>query len=94
MINKLLKTRKSYRPNSIFMDISMPRMDGLEATKHIRAQQQVQPRIIALTANAFANDRKARFDAGMDDFFAKPVKKADFLLKLSELSAEMAANQL
>ena len=72
----------------------MPEMDGLEATKHIRAQQQVQPRIIALKANAFANDRKACFDAGMDDFLAKPVKKADLLLKLAELSAEMAANQL
>lgn len=78
----------------IFMDTSMPEMDGLGATKHIRAQQQVQPRIIALTANAFANDRKACFDAGMDDFLAKPVKKADLLLKLAELSAEMAANQL
>ena len=56
----------------------MPEMDGLGATKHIRAQQQVQPRIIALTANAFANDRKARFDAGMDDFFCKTCEEGGF----------------
>ena len=54
----------------------------------------MQPCIIALTENAFANDRKACFDAGMDDFLSKPVKKADLLLKLAELSAEMAANRL
>ena len=46
------------------------------------------------SALAFANDRKACFDAGMDNFLAKPVKKADLLLKLAELSAEMAANRL
>lgn len=81
-------------PDLIFMDMSMPEMDGLEATQRIRAAKQVQPHIIALTANAFASDKEACFQAGMDDFLAKPVKKADLLGKLSEFSATMPTNPL
>lgn len=76
-------------PDLIFMDMSMPEMDGLEATQRIRAARCSQPYIIALTANAFASDREACFQAGMDDFLAKPVKKADLLGKLSEFSATL-----
>ncbi|OZO45535.1 hypothetical protein CGU37_28980, partial [Pseudomonas fluorescens] len=46
-------------PDIIFMDMSMPRMDGITATRHIRASSVTQPRIIALTANGFASDRQA-----------------------------------
>ncbi|MGB7318142.1 MAG: response regulator [Planktotalea sp.] len=85
---------KERMPDLIFMDMSMPEMDGLEATQRIRAGKHNQPHIIALTANAFASDREACFQAGMDDFLAKPVKKADLLGKLSEFSAAMQTNQL
>jgi CheY-like chemotaxis protein len=81
-------------PDLIFMDMSMPEMDGLEATKRIRASRGIQPHIIALTANAFASDREACFAAGMDDFLAKPVKKTDLLGKLADFSATRSANQL
>ncbi len=56
----------------IFMDMRMPNMDGLEATRKIRSWGYNKP-IIALTANAFDDDRNACFDSGMNDFMTKPV---------------------
>lgn len=56
----------------IFMDMRMPNMDGLESTRKIRAFGYERP-IIALTANAFDDDRNACFDSGMNDFMTKPV---------------------
>ncbi len=60
----------------IFMDIQMPEMDGLEATRALR-RSGVGSMIVAMTANAFASDRQACLDAGMDDFVAKPIKVED-----------------
>ena len=67
----------------ILMDMSMPVMDGLEATRAIRAHAGTQPRIIALTANAFDTDRRKCIDAGMDDFLAKPINFAQLVEKLT-----------
>ncbi len=59
----------------IFMDLQMPGLDGLETTRRIRTgDYATQPTIIALTANATVEDRQNCFDAGMDDFIAKPVR--------------------
>ena len=56
----------------ILMDIKMPIMDGLEATKKIKAAHPELP-IIALTANAFDSDRQLAFEAGCDEFLSKPI---------------------
>lgn len=65
--------RKTY--DVVFMDMQMPELDGLEATRRIRVglPSERQPIIIAMTANAMDNDRKECIDAGMNDYISKPV---------------------
>ena len=60
----------------VFMDLQMPELDGLDATKQILAEhpRERRPRIIALTANAFDEDREQCLKAGMDDYMSKPLK--------------------
>lgn len=61
---------------AILMDVRMPVMDGIEATRHIRAMEasdELRIPIIAATANAFSDDRKIAEDAGMTTYIVKPV---------------------
>lgn len=58
----------------LFLDVQMPEMDGLETTALIRSNHVVQPIIIAMTANAMAEDREECLRAGMNDYLSKPIK--------------------
>jgi CheY-like chemotaxis protein len=69
----------------VLMDIRMPGMDGLEATRRIRAEipPERQPWIVAMTANVLLDQREACRAAGMDDFVQKPVDRADLRAALA-----------
>jgi signal transduction histidine kinase/CheY-like chemotaxis protein len=67
----------------IFMDIQMPEMDGLEATRIIRSTHSVQPLIIAMTANTTREDRQDCIAEGMNDYLSKPVN-LDELIQVLE----------
>jgi signal transduction histidine kinase/ActR/RegA family two-component response regulator len=75
----------------VLMDMQMPVMDGLEATRAIRAFEVANARsrlyIVAMTANALATDRQACAEAGMDNFLAKPFKASDLAKLLDDLTA-------
>jgi PAS domain S-box-containing protein len=72
----------------IVMDMQMPKMDGVEATRRIRASEKGTARhipILALTANAFDEDRNLCLEAGMDGFLAKPVAPAQLRAEIERL---------
>lgn len=77
----------------VLMDVHMPQMDGLEATRRIRAMtdEAAHTPIIAMTANAMKSDREACIDAGMNDFVSKPFKPAEFLDALNRVFAAQPA---
>ena len=65
---------KEHQPDLILMDIKMPHMDGLEATRLIRSYSKEVP-IVALTAFAFESDKDRAIEAGCDDFLTKPISQ-------------------
>jgi signal transduction histidine kinase/DNA-binding response OmpR family regulator/HPt (histidine-containing phosphotransfer) domain-containing protein len=74
----------------IFMDVQMPEMDGLEATRRIREIEEPLGRhtpVTAMTAHAMTGDRERCLAAGMDDYISKPLQKAELLALLEGISA-------
>lgn len=80
----LAARKKAY--DFIFMDMQMPRLDGLSATRQIRSMigEGAGPRIIAMTANATEQHRQACLEAGMDDFITKPIQLKVIQTKLTQ----------
>jgi CheY-like chemotaxis protein len=76
----------------ILMDVQMPEMDGLEATRQIiQRWGEGRPRIIAMTANAMQGDRETFLKAGMDDYVSKPVRVDDLIRALKGNQKGVAA---
>ena len=68
----------------VLMDVQMPEMDGLEATRRIKARVEGAPRIVAMTANAMDGDREACLEAGMDDYVGKPIRVDELVAALGK----------
>nr|WP_255490090.1 response regulator [Bacteroides sp. 214] len=77
---------KTEKPDLILMDVSMPEMDGLTATREIRKTDWEIP-IIAVTAFAFDSDKKKAIDAGCNDYMSKPIKAGYLLEKIAEYTS-------
>jgi CheY-like chemotaxis protein len=81
-----LELARSERPDLILMDMSLPGIDGWEATRRLRADPEIAgARVIALTAHAMAGDRERAIEAGCDDYDTKPVEMERLLLKITTL---------
>jgi two-component system cell cycle response regulator DivK len=79
-----VKKANAERPDLILMDISLPQMDGLTATRRIKATPELQHiPIIALTAHAMVGDRERALDAGCDDYVSKPIDLRELANKLT-----------
>jgi CheY-like chemotaxis protein len=87
-----LRTLRDTAFDVIFMDVQMPDMDGLEATRQIRGLEGALRRtpIIALTAGVSAQDRSQCLEAGMDAHLAKPVSRNDLAAALSRYVSRAA----
>ena len=78
--------RAQQRPDLILMDVSLPNIDGLEATRRLKTDPVTAAiPIIVLTAHAMMSDRQAALDAGCDEFETKPVEFARLIEKITRL---------
>jgi two-component system cell cycle response regulator DivK len=83
-----LAMAQSEHPDLVLMDMSLPVMDGWEATRQIKAAEGTcHLPVLGLTANAMAGDREKALDAGCDDYDTKPVDLERLLKKIEDLLA-------
>jgi CheY-like chemotaxis protein len=78
-----LELAKKEHPDLILMDLSLPRMDGWTATRHIKEDTNIKDiPVIALTAHAMIGDKERALEAGCDDYLAKPIDLPELAKKL------------
>ncbi len=87
-----LELAGSEGPDLILMDMSLPVMDGWEATRQLKASPETKAiPVIALTAHAMSGDREKAMEAGCDDYDTKPIELPRLLAKMEALLEEKAA---
>jgi two-component system, cell cycle response regulator DivK len=80
---------REHTPDLVLMDMSLPVMDGWEATRNIKADPETRSiPVIALTAHAIAGDREKALAAGCDEYESKPVKFPELLAKIKHFLGE------
>lgn len=88
---------RSVSPELVFMDLSMPEMNGMESCQAIRAYEQQndlsETPIVALTANAMEGDREKCIEVGMNDYLSKPIRKKQLLGMIETFRAKLARSQ-
>jgi signal transduction histidine kinase/ligand-binding sensor domain-containing protein/DNA-binding response OmpR family regulator len=84
-----LHATASKKYHIIFMDVQMPEMDGLEATRTIRQQNDYQPVIIAMTANAMQGDREICLQSGMNDYISKPINLENLISLIEKWAQQL-----
>jgi CheY-like chemotaxis protein len=81
-----LEVARANTPDMILMDMSLPVVDGWEATRRLKADDRLKHiPVIALTAHAMANDRDKALEAGCDDYDTKPIELPRLLAKMDAL---------
>ena len=81
-----IETTRQERPDLVLMDLSLPGIDGWEATRALKADEATRGiPIIALTAHAMAGDRATALAAGCDDYATKPIDLPELLAKMDAL---------
>jgi two-component system cell cycle response regulator DivK len=90
-----VEVARAKAPDLILMDMSLPVMDGWEATRRIKADEALKHiPVIALTAHAMANDRAKALEAGCDDYDTKPIELPRLMAKMETLLGRPSSEPL